>query len=87
MFSGETAPTYTVAKTHAETIVDAEMLAKQIASPVTAQYIEKHIKIYRAIGKGNVPKLLFPTTTIEGEFTSGEALTDVINRQGPVLEQ
>ncbi len=84
MFIGPNAPNYATAKAHAETLVDSEKLAAEIASTVPDAFIKKHVQIYQKIGKGNVPKLMFPTTNIVGEFSSAAALVDVIKRQPPI---
>ncbi|MFK7768408.1 MAG: vitamin K epoxide reductase family protein [Mariniblastus sp.] len=81
MFSTEDVPTYAAAKAHADKLVTADKLNPVIASGVPAQYIAKTVELYRRAGAGNVPKLIFPTTTVVGEFTSGEGLVDIIKQQ------
>lgn len=87
MFTGETSPTYAAAKAYAENLVGKEKLEKELASPLVAAYIQKHVKIYEMTGKGNVPKLMFPTTNVIGEFTSADLLVEIVEKQGPVLKQ
>ena len=84
MFTGPNAPNYATARAHADTLVDPEKLAAQLASPVPAAFVSKHVLIYQKIGKGNVPKLMFPTTSIVGEFGSAAALVDVIKEKARV---
>ncbi len=81
MFATEQAPTFASAKAHAETLVDAEKLAAELKSDVPTQYVAKNVELYRRAGGGNVPKLMFPGTSIIGEFTSAEALVDVIRQE------
>lgn len=81
MFEGETAPTYAVAKAYADTLVDGQKLDAELASGVPAQYIAKTVELYKRAGGGNVPKLIFPTTTIVGEFTSSDGLLQTIQQQ------
>ena len=81
MFEGETAPTYAAAKAHADTLVDSQKLDTEIASGVPAQYIAKTVELYKRAGSGNVPKLIFPTTSVVGEFTSAEGLVEIIKQQ------
>ena len=81
MFADEEPPTYAAAKAHAETLVDAEKLNKEIASEVPAQYIVKTVELYKRSGSGNVPKLIFPTTSVVGEFTSAKGLVELIKQQ------
>ncbi len=81
MFSTEASPTYAMAKAQADTLVDAEKLNAELASAVPSQYIAKTVELYKRAGAGNVPKLIFPTTSIVGAFTSDEALVDIIKQQ------
>ena len=81
MFEGETAPAYAAAKAYADTLVDAQKLDTEIASGVPAQYIAKTVELYKRAGSGNVPKLIFPTTSVVGEFTSAQSLVDIIKQQ------
>ena len=59
----------------------AEKLESEFASQTPAQYIDQHVKLYQRVGSGTVPKLMFPGKTIVGEFTSGDALVNVIEQQ------
>lgn len=59
----------------------AEKLEKELSGKTPKQYISQHVTLYKRVGAGTVPKLMFPGTTIVGEFTSGDALLDVINQQ------
>ena len=81
MFESEKAPTYAMAKAHAETLVDPQKLSKEMESGVSAKYIAKTVELYKKSGKGNVPKLMFPTTSVVGEFTSADGLVDIIKQQ------
>jgi protein-disulfide isomerase len=81
MFAGDKAPTFAKAKAHAETLINEEKLVAELSSKVPSQYIAKNVELYKRAGSGNVPKLIFPRTTIVGEFTSIDALVDVILRE------
>lgn len=85
MFDGPNAPNYQTALAQAESMVGKEQLAKVLNSPLPDAYLQKHVQIYARIGKGNIPKLLFRTTSIEGLFQSPDLLIDVLNRQGPLV--
>jgi hypothetical protein len=39
------------------------------------------VELYKLAGKGNVPKLIFPSTTVVGEFTSGDSLVEIIKNR------
>lgn len=73
--------TYGEAIAKAGELVDAVKLNEVVASEIPGQYIAQHVELYKKVGAGNVPKLLFPTTSIVGEFASPEALVDVIKSQ------
>ena len=81
MFASEKAPTYQGAKAHAEKLVNAEKLNKVINSDVPRQYIAKTTELYRRAGKGTVPKLIFPTTSVVGLYTSADGLVEIIKQQ------
>ena len=81
MLVDEEAPTYAIAKAQADTLVDVDKLNAEIASGVPAQYLAKTVELYKRAGSGNVPKLIFPTTSIVGEFTSAKSLVEVIKQQ------
>lgn len=81
MFANEAAPTYAMAKAQADKLVDAEKLNAELASKIPAQYIAKTVELYKRAGSGNVPKMIFPTTTVVGEFTSADSLVEIIKRQ------
>jgi len=81
LLSTPTVVTYDEAIKKANEIVDAAKLRKVLESNVPKQYIAQHVEIYKRVGTGNVPKLLFPGTSIVGEFTSVENLVDVIKAQ------
>ena len=81
MFSEAVAPSYAQARGFAETLVDSQKLNAELASKVPGQYITQTVELYKRVGSGNVPKLLFPGTSIVGEFTSGESLAEIISQQ------
>ena len=81
MFTGDQVPNFASAKAYAETLVAAEKLAAELASQVPGQYIAKNVELYKRSGSGNVPKLMFPGTSVIGEFTSVDGLVDVIRRE------
>ena len=81
MFAGENAPTFAEATQMAKSMVDGAKLDAELASGVPEKYITSMVQLYERSGKGGVPKLLFPGTSIVGEFTSAESLVDVIKQQ------
>ena len=81
MFVGEKAPSYAQALLHARSLVDPQKLDAELATEIPAKYIVSMVQLYERAGKGNVPKLMFPGTSIVGEFASAEALADVIKKE------
>ncbi len=80
MFEGNT-PSYAAAKRRAEELVGKESIDSELARKAPGQYVAKHVELYKMVGQGNVPKLLFPGTSIVGEYTSGSSLVDKIRRE------
>ncbi len=80
MFEGST-PNYRDAKSRVDQLVGKEAIDKELAKKTAGDYIAKHVLLYKTLGRGNVPKLLFPGTSIVGEYTSGSSLADKIRRE------
>jgi protein-disulfide isomerase len=85
MFQGQNAPSYSAALAQAEAMVDKEELKKVLGSKLPDAYIDKHVQIYARLGLGNIPKLMFKTTSIVGLFQSTDHLVEILNRQGPLV--
>lgn len=81
MLSTERCPSFAEAKSKADEMVDSKRLDAEIGSTLPAQYIAKTVELYKRAGSGNVPKLIFPSTSIIGELTSGERLVEIIKQQ------
>jgi uncharacterized membrane protein/protein-disulfide isomerase len=81
MFEGEAAPTYASALEKATAMVGNEQLQKELGKSVSKAYIQKNVQLYGKVGAGQVPKLLFPGTMVQGEFTGVDALVDLIKTQ------
>lgn len=81
MFATEQTPDFASAKAYAESLVDPAKLAAELNSDIPTQYVAKNVELYRRAGGGSVPKLMFPGTSIVGEFTSVDGLVDVIRRE------
>lgn len=82
MLQDAQAPSYAAAKAKAATLVEATKLDAELASGIPDQYIAKHVQIYQRVGKGTIPKLMFPRTSIVGEYSSAAGLIDLIQREG-----
>ena len=81
MFEGEVAPTYEVARSKASELVGAAELDEVLAKSICSQFIDSHVKLYKRAGGGEIPKLLFPGTSVVGEFTSVDQLLKIIDEQ------
>jgi len=81
MFTNEHAPTLAEATQIANEMVDRDKLQGELNSGIPTKYIGAMVQLYERAGKGTVPKLMFPGTSIIGEFTSVESLVDVIKQQ------
>ncbi len=81
LLTNEPIPTAALAKSKAAQMVDPTALDKELSQPNAGRYIARHVDIYRRMGAGPVPKLVFPTTMLTGEMTDPAPLISVIERQ------
>lgn len=81
LFSGEAAPTARSARIEAESLVDSEKLAEELGGETVDLYIAKQVELYRMVGAGTVPKMLFPDVTVTGNAGSAESLVRIIEQQ------
>ena len=79
MFAGQR--TVASARAFAETLVDKERLKAELSSNVPGQYISRHVSLYQRVGSGQVPKLIFPRTTMQGEVNSTATLSKTIKNE------
>ncbi|MEZ6062559.1 MAG: thioredoxin domain-containing protein [Planctomycetaceae bacterium] len=69
------------ARRHAEELVGADALKEELSKPYADQYIAKHVELYRRVGAGVIPKLMFPGETVTGEMNSTSDLCRRIESQ------
>lgn len=69
------------ARAHAEKLVGVENFRKEYGSKIPGEYVKRHVDLYKKVGAGAVPKLLFPNSTINGEVNSKETLVRTIERE------
>lgn len=50
-------------------------------SKTPTAYVDKNIFLYKESGAGTLPKLIFPTTTVVGEISSGNTLANLIREK------
>ena len=85
MFAGSR--TVSTARAYAETLVDKERLKAELKSDMPKQYISRHVKLYQRVGSGQVPKLIFTKTTVQGEVNSIETLCNKIKSELSVAQK
>ncbi|MEZ6122579.1 MAG: vitamin K epoxide reductase family protein [Planctomycetaceae bacterium] len=79
MFEGSR--TQSEARTKAEQLVGREVLTAELALPHASAYVAKHVELYKRVGRGAVPKLMFPGSTMTGQVSSPTTLVSAIERE------
>lgn len=69
------------ARAQAEKLVGAEKFRKEYSSKIPSEYVKRHVDLYKKVGQGSVPKLLFPKSTINGEINSKSTMVSTIERE------
>ena len=69
------------ARLYAESLVDRELLAAEIANGTASKFISKNVLLYKDAGAGVVPKISFPATTVVGEIGSAARVADLVRQQ------
>jgi protein-disulfide isomerase/uncharacterized membrane protein len=81
MFSGGRNRTAQEARMQAEKLVGAEVLKAELSRKTVGEYIARHVDLYRKVGSGSVPKIMFPKSTMTGEVGSVSSLQAAIERE------
>jgi protein-disulfide isomerase len=81
MLKEDEAPSYAETIAKARTLANPEKLDAELASGVPDQFIARHVALYKRVGEGSIPKLMFPRTSVVGKFTSVDGLIDLIRRE------
>lgn len=69
------------ARTKAEQLVGKDKLTAELALGHASSYIGKHVELYKRVGSGAVPKLMFPKSTLTGSVGSAQTLVTTIERE------
>jgi protein-disulfide isomerase len=77
----ETTRSAASARAQAEKLVGAEKFKKEYGSKIPSEYVKRHVDLYKKVGQGSVPKLLFPKSTINGEINSKSTMVSTIERE------
>lgn len=80
LFEGTRSRTASEAHQQAIALVGQEQLQKARSKPACAQYVQKQVELYRLMGSGTVPKLLFHSTVLVGQIDSADTIADVLER-------
>ena len=70
-----------VARKKAESLVGKDALKEEMDKPYSSQYVARHVELYKRMGAGSVPKLLFPDATLTGSVNSTTTLCNTIERE------
>lgn len=68
------------AQAHAEKLVGAQALKKELESGVPAKYIARHVDLYVKVGSGSVPKMMFSASAVNGQVQK-DWLCSMISRE------
>ncbi len=77
----ETTRSAASARAQAEKLVGTEKFRKEYGSKIPSEYVKRHVDLYKKVGQGSVPKLLFPKSTINGEINSKTTMVSTIERE------
>ena len=69
------------ARAEAARLVGEAKLDAELALPYAGDYVKRHVDLYKKVGRGTVPKLLFPKSTLTGSITSAKTLTSKIRNE------
>jgi uncharacterized membrane protein/protein-disulfide isomerase len=69
------------ARQKAEQLIGKTELSAELAKPHAAEYIKRHVELYKKVGRGSVPKLMFPKSTMTGAVSSSRTLCRTIERE------
>ncbi|MEM7783744.1 MAG: vitamin K epoxide reductase family protein, partial [Planctomycetota bacterium] len=81
MMTAQPRPSYATAKSQADALVGKEKIDKELESQIPAKYIQQTTELYRKMGAGILPKLIFPKTSVIGEYTSSDGLAELVKEQ------
>ena len=81
MFQQASCPVYSVAYQKAVDLVGKTKLDSELKKGMAQKYVQRHVQLYQRVGAGQIPKVLFPTTAIIGEFNSAPELAKMIKQR------
>jgi uncharacterized membrane protein/protein-disulfide isomerase len=83
LFENQVTPA--TARGKAEQLVGADVFRKEYDSKIPSEYVKRHVELYKKVGSGSVPKLIFEKTMLNGSVGSRESLCAAIEREYPHL--
>lgn len=75
-----TLPSPAAARSRAEATVGAERLQQELASGIPGQYVARHVTLYKQVGAGSVPRLLFSRSSVKGAIPKRQ-LSSMIRKE------
>ena len=74
LFSGNQVPTARDATLKAESLIGKENLDKVLRTSTPQEYVAKQVELYKLVGAGKVPKLLFTSAMVTGDVGSADRI-------------
>lgn len=68
-------------RNHIISLIGADRFNEVYNGKTPSAYVDKNIFLYKEAGAGTLPKLVFPTTTIVGEISSGTTIANLIREK------
>lgn len=68
-------------RNHMISLIGADRFNQVYNSKTPSAYVDKNIFLYKEAGAGTLPKLIFPTTTVVGEISSGNTIANLIREK------
>lgn len=75
-----TLPSPAAAYSKAATMVGGDKLQQELASGIPQQYVARHVTLYKQVGAGSVPRLLFSRSSVKGAIPKRQ-LSSMIRKE------
>ena len=80
LMTGNSAPSAQAAMRQAKTVVGSNALNKTLKSGYPKKYVAWAVDTYKYAGSGQVPRIMFPKTSLVGKLTSAQVLKQLIQQ-------
>jgi len=78
IMQGDRPPSLEQTRQIAQEMVTAHAFATALADPSIEKHIQESVQLYRDVGAGAIPKLIFPTAVVHGEIHPLQQMFDVL---------